>query len=94
MEDEPLTLQDLYWHQMMDGYVSLEDFLERLAAGEFGSFPPDEVARFLRDIESDIMANIGLKAEENPSAADAQHDVAEETHERIAALIAKYARRD
>lgn len=92
MVDGPVTLQDLYWQQMMEGYVSLEDFLDRLAAGEFGSFPGDEVIRFLREIESDIMANIGLKAEENPSAADAQQDVAEETHERIAALIAKYGR--
>lgn len=86
-------LAEVYWERMQEEYLSLEEFLDRARAGEFGDYAPEDFVRFLREVEANILHNIDLKLEEAPHLAPMRDDKIEETHDMIAALIEKYGKR-
>lgn len=83
---------DLYYEVSMEG-VDLEQFLQRLDAGEWGPVEPEVVADFLRDLEAVILSNIEVKAMEGPHYAGRRLEVIEETQRQFEELIARYLSR-
>jgi hypothetical protein len=71
---------------------SLDEFIRRLKAGEFGDFSRDDVIAFLREIEANMLTNIQTKAMEHSSYAEMADEVTEETHWMIDDLIEEYER--
>ncbi|EKP95737.1 hypothetical protein [Thermaerobacter subterraneus] len=89
---DPEALMDLYYEVSMEG-VDLEQFLQRLDAGEWGPVEPEVVADFLRDLEAVILSNIEVKAMEGPHYAGRRLEVIEETQRQFEELIARYLSR-
>lgn len=85
-------LADVYWERMQEEILSLEEFLDRAKAGEFGAYSPEDFVRFLREVEANILHNIDLKLEEAPHLAPMREARIEETQAMIAQLIEKYGR--
>jgi hypothetical protein len=85
-------LWELYERYCMEELISLRDFVTRLKAGEFGAFNRDEVVSFLREIEANILENIGLKAMEDPLLEEFSEERMAETTQEIDALIAEWDR--
>lgn len=79
-------LWELYAEVCEDDARPLEEFVDRLLAGEWGSFAADDVLELLRDLEGRVLANIQIKAGEGPRYADMAEDVAERTRAEFAAL--------
>ncbi|MDR7439855.1 MAG: hypothetical protein QN172_07420 [Armatimonadota bacterium] len=79
-----------YERVCMDEMRPIEEFVERIRAGEFGSFDPHEVAAFLREIQSRVLQNIELKAAEHPFYAARMEAVAEQQRRLFEALIAQF----
>lgn len=71
--------------------LSLERFLERVAAGEFGAFAAAEIAEFLRAVEAQILANIETMLEANPHLLPLRDQRVEETRAEIARLLERFA---
>ncbi|MDR7418225.1 MAG: hypothetical protein QN178_04875 [Armatimonadota bacterium] len=71
---------------------SLDEFIRRLKAGEFGEFSRDDVIAFLREIEANMLTNIQTKAMEHARYAEMADEVSEETHWWIDDLIEEYER--
>ena len=91
MPDAERPIADIYLDVMMEEPLDLEPFLRRLAAGEWGAFPPAEVRDFLRQVEQDILGSIATKAGAMALHPDAVEERAEETRQMIEDLIRKYA---
>lgn len=91
MPDAERPIADIYLDVMMEEPLDLEPFLRRLAAGEWGAFPPAEVRDFLRQVEQDILGSIATRSGSmavGPAEAEAR---AEETRQMIEGLIRRYA---
>jgi hypothetical protein len=82
----------LYEHWCMEELISLREFVARLKAGEFGPFPRDEVVALLRDIETNMLENIELKAMEDPTLEMLKDERVAETCQEIDELIAEWDR--
>lgn len=85
-------LWELYEHWCMEEVISLREFVTRLKAGEFGVFRRDDVVDFLREIESNMLENIELKATEEPMLEDMKEQYMAETSQEIDDLIAQWER--
>ncbi|MCS7173788.1 MAG: hypothetical protein N0A24_10555 [Armatimonadetes bacterium] len=83
-------LWEAYERVCMEEMRPIEEFVERLRAGEFGPFNPPEVAAFLREIQSRVLQNIELKATEHPFYAARAEEVAEEQRRLFETLIAQF----
>lgn len=86
-------LMEVYWEVMMDEPMDLPRFMEQVAEGRHGSFPPEEIADFLREVERDILGNIQTKAGSSPGLDAFVDDRIEETRQMIADLMQRYARK-
>jgi hypothetical protein len=82
-------LWEAYERVCMDGMRPIQEFVERVRSGEFGPFDPQEVAAFLREIQSRVLQNIELKATEHPLYAARAEEVAEEQRRLFETLIAQ-----
>lgn len=82
----------LYEHWCMEELINLRDFILRVKSGEFGSFSRDEVIALLREIEANILANIELKAMEDPELEALKEERMAETSQEIEALVAEWDR--
>jgi hypothetical protein len=82
----------LYEHWCMEELISLREFILRVKAGEFGPFSRDEVIALLREIEANILANIELKAMEDPELEALKEERMAETNQEIEALVAEWDR--
>lgn len=71
--------------------LSLERFLERVAAGRHGRFREQDIADFLDAVEAQILANIDTMAEANPQLAPLREERIAETQRMIAALRERFA---
>ncbi|HEV2283252.1 MAG TPA: hypothetical protein VGX75_12770 [bacterium] len=74
------ALWDLYQQQCQNEMVPLEEFVRRLAAGEWGAYPKADVLELLGELESMMLANIQLKTHEGARFAEMADEVAEQTH--------------
>lgn len=84
-----MSVMEVYMDMSLEEPLSLEDFLARLQAGEFGVFTVKEVMGFLRDVEAHMLENIELKVNESPVWADEAARAAEETRQLVARLRAQ-----
>ena len=85
-------LWELYAEVCEDEYRPLEEFVDRLLAGKWGSFPQDDVLELLRELEGRVLSNIRIKAGEGPQYAALADEVAERTHAEFAALAERVER--
>lgn len=74
------TLWDLYQQQCQDEMVPLEEFIRRLAAGEWGAYSKADVQELLGELESMMLANIQMKVHEGARFAEMADEVSEQTH--------------
>lgn len=74
------ALWDLYQQTCQDEMVPLEQFIRRLAAGEWGAYPKADVLELLQELESMMLANIQIKVHEGARFAEMADEVAEQTH--------------
>lgn len=92
VNDPAEDLMQRYWDTFAEQPgLSLERFLERVRAGEFGSFGPEAIARFLREVEAQILGNIEAMVEANPQLAPLREERVEETQRMIAELLERFA---
>ncbi len=85
-------LSELYWDVTQEEFLSLEEFLRRVKDGRYGTYPPEDIVSFLREVEANILANIDLKLEEAPQLAPLREDRIRETKQLIEDLITRYGR--
>lgn len=71
--------------------LSLERFLERVSAGEFGPYTPEELGRFLRAVEAHMVANVDTMIEAHPHLLPLREEKLDEIQRMIAQLIARFA---
>jgi hypothetical protein len=84
------ALLDRYYDEAMLG-TSLEDFVTRALAGEWGPVARPTVMRFLDRLEVILLGNIDTKLEESPGSQDAAEQAAEAARAELArarALVA------
>ena len=74
------ALWDLYQQTCQDEMVPLEQFIRRLAAGEWGAYSKDDVLELLQELETMMQANIQMKVHEGPRFAQMADEVSEQTH--------------
>ena len=74
------VLWDLYQQQCQDEMVPLEEFIRRLAAGEWGAYAKADVQELLGELESMMLSNIQIKVHEGARFAEAADEVSEQTH--------------
>ncbi len=87
-------LRQAYFEVMLqEPGTTLEAFMLRVQAGEFGPQPREVVERFLRWVEGAVLSSIQTRAGANPDAAPEAEALAEAKREEIAALIARFAPR-
>ncbi len=84
-------LSKIYWDLQMEEPVDLEEFCERVRAGQYGPVTVEEIAAFLRRVEIAILGNIESKLEESPHVSHLRDEKIAETEAMIADLLAKYA---
>ncbi len=80
-----------YWEVFSEEFLDFEEFLERVAAGTYGSYTREEILAFIDAVEEITLRNIDSKAQEGPQYAAMRDQVLEETQERFRALRARYA---
>jgi hypothetical protein len=85
-------LWEIYEQLCLVEMQSLEEFVRRLKAGEFGEFPTDEVIGFLREIEANMLQNIQVKTMEHQSYAEMADEVSEQTQRMFDDLIEEVRR--
>lgn len=85
-----LNLFDKFVELSLEGYLPLEEFLERVAAEEFGPVSKEELRKFLQDIEQNTLNNIEAKLEENPELGHLREEKIAETEAKFARLREKY----
>lgn len=74
------ALWDLYQQQCQDELVPLEEFVRRLAAGEWGVYSKADVLELLEELEGMMLANIQMKVHEGARFAEMADEVSEQTH--------------
>lgn len=79
-----------YWELFMEEQVSLEDFCQRLADGEFGQYSKEHITVFLNEVEASILQNIDTMLEANPQLAPLRDERIAETQEMIADLLRRF----
>lgn len=89
-----MNLFDKFVELSLEGYLPLEEFLERVAAGEFGPVSKEELADFLQNIEQNTLNNIEAKLEENPELAHLRDEKIAETEAKFARLREQYVNAD
>ena len=82
------ALWEIYQQICQDEMVPLDEFLRRLAAGEWGPYAKDDVLALLQELESMMLANIQMKAHEGPRFAEMADDVSEQTQAEFEKLTA------
>lgn len=85
-----LNLFDKFVELSLEGYLPLEDFLERVVAGEFGQVTKEQLGDFLQDIEQNTLNNIEAKLEENPELGHLRDEKILETEAKFARLRERY----
>lgn len=80
------ALWDLYQQTCQDEMVPLEEFIRRLAAGEWGSYAKADVLELLQELESMMLANIQIKVHEGARFAEMADEVSEQTHAEFVKL--------
>lgn len=85
-----LDLIDKFVELSLEGYLPLEDFLERVVAEEFGPVSKDDLAEFLRNMEQNTLNNIEAKLEENPELGHLREERIIATEEKFARLRQQY----
>jgi len=84
------ALWDLYQRMCQDEMVPLEQFVRRLAAGEWGAYPKADVLELLEELQTMMLGNIQIKTHEGARFADRADEVSEQTQEefeRLAAIV-------
>ena len=74
------ALWELYQRICQDEMVPLEEFVRRLAAGEWGAYPKADVLELLQELESMMLSNIQIKMHEGARFAEMADEVSEQTH--------------
>jgi hypothetical protein len=82
-------LWELYQTVCQEEVRPLEEFVDRVLAGEWGSFPKDDLLDLLHEVEGQILSNIQVKALEAPWFADSADEVSERTQREFEALVAR-----
>ncbi len=86
-------LESHYFELMMsEPGTSLDTFLERAIAGEFGAQDTDTLVAFLRRVERMILSSIQTRAAASPGAAEDAERLAEDQRLHIADLVARVRR--
>lgn len=85
-----MNLFDKFVELSMEGYLPLEEFLERVTSGEFGHVSKEDLGDFLQDIEHNTLNNIEAKLEENPELGHMREEKIAETEAKFARLRQKY----
>lgn len=85
-----MSLFDKFVELSLEGYLPLEEFLDRVVAGELGDVTKDEIADFLQDIEQNTLNNIEAKLEENPELGHLREEKIAETEAKFARLREQY----
>ena len=80
-------LWELYQTVCQEEVRPLGEFVERLLAQEWGSYPKADILDLLREIEGQMLSNIQVKAMEGPRFADMADEVSEQTQKEFEALI-------
>jgi hypothetical protein len=81
-------LWDAYEQVCMIEMRPLPEMVDRLRAGEFGSFSRDDVLAFLGQIRNNVLANIQVKAGEHPAYAERAEEAAAEQERMFERLTA------
>jgi hypothetical protein len=74
------ALWDLYQQNCQDEMVPLEQFVRRLAAGEWGAYTKADVLALLEELETMMLGNIQMKVHEGARFAEMAEEVSEQTH--------------
>jgi hypothetical protein len=82
-------LWDLYQTVCQEEVRPLGEFVDRLLAKEWGSYPKEEIIELLREIEGQMLSNIQVKAMEGPWFAENAEEVSEQTQHEFEALVAR-----
>jgi hypothetical protein len=81
------NLYDLYVDMMLEDYTPLEDFVERVESGEFGKFSKNDRVTFLRQVESNMLANVETQIAAHPHLEERRYEVVGDIRARIQGLI-------
>ena len=82
-------LWDLYQTVCQEEVRPLDEFVDRLLAGEWGPYPKADIIELLQEVEGQMLSNIQVKAMEGPRFAENADEVAEQTQREFEALIAR-----
>ena len=82
------ALWDLYQQNCQDEMVPLDQFVRRLAAGEWGLYTKADVLELLGELETMMLGNIQVKMHEGPRFAEMADEVSEQTHAEFEKLTA------
>ena len=84
------ALWDLYQRTCQDEMTPLEEFVRRLAGGEWGAYPKADVLELLGELETMMLGNIQMKMHEGARFAEMADEVSEQTHaefERLTSFV-------
>lgn len=85
-------MNEQLWHVYeavcQEEFRPVDEFVRRLLAGEWGTYPKEDVLELLREVEGQILSNIQIKATEGPRFAQMADEVSEQTQREFEALIA------
>ncbi len=85
-------LWELYQRVCQEEVRPLDEFVDRLLAGEWGTFPKEDVLELLHEIEGQMLSNIQVKAMEGPQFAGMADEVSEQTQKELEELVARVER--
>lgn len=78
---------ELYQTVCQEEVRPLEEFIRRLVAGEWGSFPKEDILDLLHELQGMILANIQLKAQESAHFAAVADEVSARTQQEFEDLV-------
>jgi len=84
------ALWELYQQTCQDEMVPLDQFVRRLASGEWGAYTKADVLELLQELETMMLGNIQMKMHEGPRFAEMADEVSEQTHaefEKLSAFV-------
>ncbi len=81
-------LWELYQTVCQEEVRPLDEFVRRVAAGEWGPYSKEDVLELLGEIEGMVLSNIQIKAMEGSRFAEAADDVSEQAQKEFADLAA------
>ncbi len=85
-------LWELYQRVCQEEVRPLDEFVDRLLAGEWGTFTKEDVLELLHEIEGQMLSNIQVKAMEGPQFAGMADEVSEQTQKELEELVARVER--